>query len=108
MSALLDKVRETLRQRNYSYRTEESYLYWIRKYIFFHSIRHPQEMGEGEIVTFLTHLAVQKRIAPSTQNQALSALLFLYRAVLQVKMPWIEGFTLAKRERRVPVVLTKD
>ncbi len=75
---LLDQVREAIRIKHYSYRTEESYVYWIRRYILFHNKRHPREMGKGEMEAFLSHLAVKEQVAASTQNQALSALLFLY------------------------------
>src|SRR5438552_7613274 len=79
---LLDQVRETIRRKHYSIRTEEAYVDWIKRYIFFHNKRHPAEMAEPEIEQFLNHLAVQKKVAASTQNQALSALVFLYREVL--------------------------
>lgn len=108
MSKLLNQVRTLIRLRNYSYKTEKSYIYWVKKYIFFHNIKHPAEMGADEIKAFLTHLAVDKNVAPSTQNQALCALLFLYREVLGIKIDWIDGFTLAKRKKRLPVVLTKE
>jgi integron integrase len=105
---LLDRVRATLRARHYSRRTEESYLAWIRRYIFFHNKRHPVEMGAPEVTAFLTSLAVQDRVAASTQNQALSALLFLYRDVLEVDLPWLDGIVRAKRPVRLPVVLSRD
>lgn len=108
MSKLLDQVRTAIRLRNYSYETEKSYVYWVKKYIFFHNVKHPSEMGADEIKAFLTYLAVDKNVAPSTQNQALCALLFLYREVLGVKIDWVDGFTLAKRKKRLPVVLTKE
>lgn len=79
---LLDRLRLALRSRHYSRRTEKTYLMWVRRFIFFHNVRHPAEMAEPEINTFLTHLAVEKRVSASTQNQALCALLFLYRHVL--------------------------
>ena len=79
---LLDQLHEAIRVRHLSSRTEEAYRHWIKRYLFFHHLRHPSEMGEAEINTFLTHLAVQERVSASTQNQALSALLFLYRHVL--------------------------
>ena len=108
MSKLLDDVRNVMRLRHYSYETEKIYIYWIRKYIFFHNIKHPAEMGAPEIETFLTHLAVEKTVSASTQNQALFALLFLYREVLKVNLPWLEEFTPAKKSERMPVVLTKE
>jgi hypothetical protein len=90
---LLDRVREALRTRHYSPRTEEAYIAWIRRYIFFHGKRHPVEMGGPEVTRFLSSLAVEGRVAASTQNQALSALLFLYREVLDVEL------SLARRDR---------
>src|SRR5437667_553769 len=85
---LLDRVRETVRARHYSRRTEKAYVHWIRRYIFFHGKRHPAEMGAAEVTSFLTSLAVRDKVAASTQNQALSALLFLYREVLGLELPW--------------------
>lgn len=108
MSKLLDEVRNVMRVRHYSYETEKIYIYWIRQYIYFHNIKHPAEMGAIEIEAFLTHLAVGKNVTASTQNQALFALLFLYREVLKINLPWLEDFTPAKKSERVPVVLTKD
>ena len=105
---LLDRVREALRARHYSRRTEEAYIAWIRRYIFFHGKRHPAEMGGPEVTRFLTALAVERRVAASTQNQALSALLFLYRDVLGVELPWLEDVVRAKRPERLPIVLTRD
>ena len=104
---LLDRVREGLRARHYSRRTEESYVAWIRRYIFFHGKRHPIELGAPEVTRFLTSLAVEGRVAASTQNQALSALLFLYREVLEVDLPWLDGIVRAKRPEQVPVVLAR-
>ena len=88
---LLDRVRAALRARHFSRRTEEAYVAWIRRYIFFHGKRHPAEMGAPEVTRFLTSLAVEGHVAASTQNQALSALLFLYRQVLEVDLPWLDG-----------------
>ncbi len=105
---LLDRVREALRARHYSRRTEESYVAWIRRYIFFHGKRHPIELGAPEVTRFLTWLAVEGRVAASTQNQALSALLFLYREVLEVDLPWLDGIVRAKRPEHVPVILARD
>ncbi len=102
---LLDQVRQTIRVKNYSYRTEKSYVYWIKKYILFHGKRHPNEMEAPEIEAFLTHLAVDQNVAASTQNQALSALLFLYREVLKIPIEWVD-VTWAKKPSRLPVVLT--
>ncbi len=107
MSKLLDQVRAVLRTRHYSYRTEKTYIEWILQYIRFHDIKHPKEMGAAEVEAFLTHLAVERTVAASTQNQALAALLFLYREVLSVDLPWLEKFTPAKKSSHIPVVLTK-
>ena len=104
---LIDQVRNVLRVHHYSVRTEENYIQWIRRFIFFHNKRHPREMGEKEIRAFLTHLAVDKHVSASTQNQALSALLFLYKKVLQVDLEWIDDVVRAKRPKRLSVVLTK-
>ena len=104
---LIDQVRNVLRVHHYSVRTEDNYIQWIKRYIFFHNKRHPREMGEKEIRSFLTHLAVDKHVSASTQNQALSALLFLYKKVLQIELEWIDDVVRAKRPKRLPVVLTK-
>jgi integron integrase len=104
---LLDQVREAIRVRHYSLRTEEAYVDWIRRFILFHGKRHPLEMGAAEINQFLTHLAVQGEVAASTQHQAFCALLFLYQAVLAVDPGHIEGVVRAQRPRRLPVVLTR-
>ena len=103
---LLDRVRDKLRVKHYSIRTEQTYLDWIKRYILFHGKRHPQEMGAAEVEAFLTHLAVAGKVAASTQNQAKSALLFLYREVLETKLPWLDNVTQAKAPKRLPVVLT--
>ena len=105
---LLDRVRAALRTRHYSPRTEEAYVAWIRRYILFHDKRHPAEMGAPEISRFLTALAVEGNVAASTQNQALSALLFLYGDVLEIDVPWLDDIVRAKRPQRLPVVLTRD
>ena len=105
---LLDRVREALRVRHMSLRTEKAYLHWIRRYILFHGKRHPQEMGEREINGFLTHLAVDGQVSASTQTQALCALLFLYRIVLEREVGELEGLVRAKRRRKLPVVLTTE
>lgn len=101
-------MRDAVRARHYSRRTEDAYIAWIRRYILFHGKRHPAEMGAAELTQFLTALAVQGKVAASTQNQALSALLFLYRKVLGQEVPWLDGLVHAKRPRRLPVVLTRD
>jgi len=105
---LLDRVREALRLRRYSLRTEDAYLLWIRRFIFFHGKRHPTEMGEAEIGRFLSSLAIKRQVSASTQNQALSAILFLYQVVLDHKVNWVDGVVRAKTTSRVPVVLTRD
>src|SRR5437660_2957921 len=104
----LDRVRAVIRARHYSRRTEGAYVAWIRRYILFHDKRHPTDMGAPEITRFLSSLAVEGNVAASTQNQALSALLFLYRDVLEVELPWLDGIVRAKRPQRLPVVLTRD
>jgi hypothetical protein len=103
---LLDRVRHAIRARHYSPRTEQAYVHWIRRYILFHGKRQPAEMAAAEVTTFLTALAVEGRVAASTQNQALSALLFLYRDVLAIDLPWLDGVVRAKRPARLPLVLT--
>ncbi len=105
---LLDQVRDALRVRHYSLRTEASYLQWIKRFILFHGKRHPREMGEQEITAFLTHLAVAKNVAASTQNQALAAILFLYREVLRHELGWLDNVVRAKRPVRVPEVLSVE
>lgn len=104
---LLDEVRNALRVKHYSIRTEQVYIQWIKRYIYFHNKKHPAEMGEKELTAFLTHLAVNKDVTPSTQNQALSALLFLYKQVLNIELPWLTEVTRAKRPSKLPVVLPK-
>jgi site-specific recombinase XerD len=108
MPRLLEQVQNLIRTRHYSYRTEQTYIHWIKQYIFFHGKRHPAEMGTAEVSEFLTHLAVTRRVAASTQNQALAALLFLYRHVLGQNLPWLENVERAKRPARLPLVLTKE
>jgi len=105
---LLDQVREAIRLKHYSIRTEEAYVSWIKRYILFHNKRHPNEMGRAEIEAFLTHLAVNKNVAASTQNQALSALLFLYREVLRKDLDFPIDSIRAKRPKRLPTVMTKE
>ena len=104
---LLDQVRQTIQLKHYSSRTEETYIGWIKRYILFHHKRHPREMGAAEIEAFLTYLAVDQHVAASTQNQALCALLFLYRYVLQQDLGDIQA-TRAKRPHRLPTVLTRE
>ena len=105
---LLDQVRDAIRVRHYSLRTEASYLQWIKRFILFHKKRHPRDMGEQEITAFLTHLAVDKNVAASTQNQALAAILFLYKEVLKQELDWLGGVIRAKRSVHVPEVLSPD
>ncbi len=105
---LLDRVRTALRTRHYSYRTEQAYVGWIRRFILFNGKRHPEEMGDVEINTFLSHLATEGHVAASTQNQALAALLFLYQDVLDMRVPWLECLVRARRPARLPVVLSRD
>jgi site-specific recombinase XerD len=104
---LLDRVRAAIRARHFSRRTEHVYVGWIRRFIVQSGRRHPAEMGPIEITSFLTSLAVDRRVAPSTQNQALSALLFLYRDVLELDLPWLNDVVRAKRPQHLPVVLTR-
>ena len=103
---LLDQVREAIRVRHMSLRTEEAYVDWVRRFILHHGKRHPKEMGAEEVGAFLTHLAVERSVSASTQNQAKAALLFLYREVLKIELPWLKELVQAKRGERLPVVLT--
>jgi len=105
---LMDQYSEALRTRHYSPRTDENYSMWVRRYIRFHKMRHPREMGEAEINEFLTHLAVDEKVSASTQNQALAALLFLYRHVLQVEVGDLGNVVRARKSHHVPVVMTRD
>jgi integron integrase len=104
---LLDQVRSVIRVRHYSRRTEEAYTYWIRQFILFHDKRHPIEMGAVEVGAYLTWLAETRNVAAATQNQALNAIFFLYRDVLQIDIGRLEGVTRAKKPKRLPVVLTR-
>ncbi len=104
---LLDRLREALRSRHYSRRTEHSYCHWVKRFIFFHNMRHPAEMGEPEINAYLTHLAVKEKVSASTQNQALCALLFLYRYVLDRKIGDLGEVIRARKPRHIPVVMTR-
>ena len=105
---LYDATVNVLRVRHYSRRTEDAYVHWIRRYIEFHQRRHPRELSEDDVNRFLTSLAVKEQVAASTQNQALSALLFLYEHVLEQPLDRIEGVVRARRPKRLPVVLTVD
>lgn len=104
---LLDQVRLSIRRKHYSHRTEQSYIYWIRYYIRFNKLRHPSEMREPEVRHFLDHLAVNRKVSASTQNQALCAILYLYREVLGKPLGMIEGVTRARHSKYLPVVLTR-
>jgi integron integrase len=103
---LYEVSRDKMRTRHFAYRTERAYLYWIRRYVNFHGRRHPRDMGSSNVEAFLTHLAVNEHVSASTQNQALQALLFLYRQVLEIDLPWLQNVTRARRPKRLPVVLT--
>ena len=104
---LLERVRNAIRVRQYSLATEKAYSGWIVRFIMFHHKRHPVEMAKSEVEAFLSHLAVKRKVSPSTQNQALQAILFLYRHVLEIDLPWLGDVIRAKPKRRVPVVLSK-
>lgn len=103
---LLDQVRDRIRVKHYSIRTEQAYLGWVKRFILFHGKRHPLTLGAPDVERFLTHLAVEGKVAASTQNQALAAVLFLYREVLERPLPWLDDLTRAKQPERLPVVLT--
>jgi integrase len=103
---LLDQVREKIRLKHYSIRTEQAYLDWIKRFILFHGKRHPENLGSAEVEQFLTHLAVERKVAASTQNQALNAIVFLYTEVLGRELGWLDNMERAKRPARLPVVLT--
>ena len=105
---LLDRLRDAIRVRQYSIRTEEAYVHWARRFILFHRKRHPSSMGADEVNAFLTHLAVNDNVSASTQGQALSAILFLYRDVLDDPLPWLVDVVRARKPKRLPVVLTRD
>jgi integron integrase len=101
-------ARDMMRTRHFALRSEQAYLHWMRRYVMFHDRRHPRTLGAEHVEAFLTHLAVNSKVAASTQNQALQALLFLYRHVLGIDLPWLENVTRANRPRRLPVVLSSD
>ena len=105
---LLDQVRVKIRVKHYSIRTETQYIHWIKRFILYHNKRHPREMGAKEVESFLTHLATAGGVSAATQNQALSALLFLYREILAVNLPWLDNVIRAKKPQRLPVVLSKN
>jgi len=104
---LLDRVREAIRRKHYSRRTEETYVHWIKRFIYHSGKRHPSEMGAAEVTAFLNHLSSERHVASATQNQALSALLFLYKEALGQALPWLDGLDRAKRPVRLPVVLSE-
>lgn len=105
---LFEVIRSKIRVKHYSIRTEKSYIQWIKSYLNFYSLQHPRELDAEQIETYLTHLAVKRKVSASTQNQALSALLFLYKQVLEIELPYLDGVTRAKRSTRVPVVFTPE
>jgi integron integrase len=105
---LLDRVRESLRIRHYSYRTEQQYVGWIRRFIIFHDRRHPETLGGQHVEAFLSHLAIERQVSAATQAQALAAILFLYKQVMKVGLPWLAGVVRATRPKRLPVVLTRS
>jgi integron integrase len=105
---IIEKVREAIRLKHYSYRTEQSYVYWTRRFLRFHNLRHPREMRENEIQEFLSHLAVKENVAASTQNQALAALLFLYQHVLKIELKFIQNIAPAKKPEKIPTVFTRE
>ena len=105
---LLDQVRQRIRTKHYSLRTEQAYVHWIKRFIFFHNKQHPAEMGEPEISAFISNLAVSGDVASSTQNQALSAILFLYKEVLNQEVGKLDKLVWAKKAKRLPVVFTRE
>ena len=104
---LIERFREVMRALHYSRRTEKTYWYWIRWFVFFHGKRHPRELGAAEVTAFLSWLATERNVAAATQNQALSALLFLYQRVLGVELPWLAELVRAQRPVRLPTVLSE-
>ena len=104
---LLEVTREVIRARHLALRTEQAYLHWIRRYLAFHGRRHPRDLGAPALEAFLTHLAMEHKVSAATQNQALQALLFLYRLVLSINLPWLENVTRAPKSKHLPVVLTR-
>ncbi len=105
---LLDQVRARIHVKHYCYRTEQQYISWIRRFILFHGKRHPADMGTVALEAFLSYLATDCNVSSSTQNQALSALLFLSREVLRIDLPWLDNVVRASKLRRLPVVLTQE
>ena len=105
---LLDQVRGKIRLKHYSIRTEQAYVDWIKRFVLHFGKRHPRDLGAMEVEQFLTYLAVQGKVAASTQNQAKSALLFLYKEVLELELPWLDNVEQAKTSKRLPVVLNRE
>src|SRR5258708_28508883 len=105
---VLDRLGDAIRRRHYSGRTEEAYIHWTKRFIFFHGKRHPSELGEVAVTAFLNHLAIDRKVAASTQNQALSALLFLYKEALGTELNWLDGLVRAKRPQRMALELTME
>jgi integron integrase len=106
-AGLFAAARERMRTRHFALRTEQAYLHWLRRFVAFHGRKHPRELGAPHVEQFLTHLAVHRKVSAATQNQAMQALLFLYRHVLGVELPWLKGITRASQPQRLPVVLTR-
>src|SRR3984957_20182144 len=106
-SGLFGVAREKMRTRHLALRTEQTYLQWMRRYVVFHRRRHPRSLGAAEVEQFLTHLAVHHKVSAPTQNQALQAILFLYRHVLDINLPWLDNVTRASGTKRLPVVLSR-
>ena len=105
---LLDQLRERLRYAHYSLRTEQAYVYWVRYFIRFHKLRHPNEMGKSEIEAFLTYIAVDRKVSASTHRQALAAILYLYKQVLCIELPWMDQIGRPQSRIRIPVVLSRE
>ncbi len=105
---LLDRLRERIRYLHYSLRTEKTYVYWVRSFVHWHKLRHPSEMGKAEVEAYLTWLASQRQVSPSTHRQALSALLFLYKEVLEIELPWLDQIGRPKKRERLPTVLSRE
>ena len=105
---LLDQLRNQIRLRHYSYRTEQCYVGWVQRFIHYHKLKHPSVLGAADVERFLTHLAVDRKVAASTQAQALSSVLFLYKQVLNIELPWLDNVVRASRPRRLPVVLSQS
>lgn len=106
MPQLLGRVRQAVRVRHYSIRTGAAYVGWAKRFILYHGKRHPAEMGEAEVASFLSHLATDRQVSTSTQNRARSALLFLHKEVLEMQLPWLDDVVAAKPSQRLPVALT--